>query len=434
VSIGTNFPAVSRPAPVRITDLAAPGFPAATVPIREAMAEMGATVQLREDALLADAVAQTGLEDFGDDLDDGWWRTPFSLLVRIHRDAPQLSAAGRLATYAQFVGLLKNRLLLRDYLRRHPEAAAVAVTAPIIICGLPRTGTTHLHNLMGADPALRSLPYWEANEPVPLPGEQPDQRQARTAGGLQILNACVPYFVRMHEMTTDHVHEEIALLQMAFASQVFESLGFLAEYREWVVATDQTPAYEYMKRCLAVLAHQRGAGKRWVLKSPQHLEQFAVLRRVFPDATYVVTHRDPVAVCASLATMMSYLARLSIDHPDPVAIGGFWIDRIDTVLRRCVADRELLPPDQSIDVYFDEFMADDLAMVERIYGLAGQPFGAASRGAMATYLADHPRGRHGGVVYDLAGDFGVTAAALEERFAYYTDRFPAAVRSPNASG
>jgi hypothetical protein len=414
---------VSRPEPVRITDLGAPTFPPEVTPMRDAMAEMGAGIVLDDDVLLADAVGQTGFSDFGDDLDDGWWRTPFALLTETYRHAPELSAAGRVAAYAQLVGLLKNRLYLRDFLHRHPDAAATPVDAPIIICGLPRTGTTHLHNLMGADPALRSLPYWEANEPVPVPGEEPDQRQARTAAGLDFLNAAMPHFVRMHEMTVDHVHEEIAILQMAFASQVFESLGFLGRYRDWVISTDQTPAYEYLRLGLSVLSYQRGTGKRWVLKSPQHLEQFAVLRSVFPDATYAVTHRNPVDVCVSLATMMTYLARLSIDRPDPVAIGGYWIDRIETVLRRCVEDRELLPATQSIDVRFDEFMTDDVAMVERIYALAGQPFAASSRAALASYQEGHPRGRHGGVIYDLEADFGCSHAALAERFRFYTDRF-----------
>jgi hypothetical protein len=181
-----------------------------------------------------------------------------------------------------------------------------------------------------------------------------------------------------------------------------------------------------MKLGLRVLSHQWGAGRRWVLKSPQHLEQFAVLARVFPDATFAVTHRDPVAVCTSLATMMSYLARLSLTRPDPVAIGAFWFDRIDTVLRRCVADRHLLPAEQSIDVHFDEFMADDMAMVERIYGVAGRPLAATSRAAMAQYVVDHPRGRHGGIVYDL-GDFGTDTATLAKRFAYYTEAFPQVV-------
>jgi hypothetical protein len=143
---------------------------------------------------------------------------------------------------------------------------------------------------------------------------------------------------------------------------------------------------------------------------------------VFPDATFVVTHRDPLAVTASLTTMMTYLARLNLDPVDPAFVGGYWADRLETMLRACVADRHLLPADRSIDVRFDEFMADDVAMVERIYAIAGQPFTADVRSAMDAFMKDHPRGRHGGVVYDLT-EFGIDRKERREALQFYVDRF-----------
>jgi hypothetical protein len=192
-------------------------------------------------------------------------------------------------------------------------------------------------------------------------------------------------------------------------------------WRDYYLSTDQTHTYRYLKRVLKVLQFLRG-GDRWVLKSPQHLEQFGPLSTVFPDATFVVTHRDPVSVTASLTTMMTYLARLNLETVDPKVIGGYWADRLETMLRACVQDRELLPADRSIDVRFNEFMADDVGMVERIYALAGQPFTDDVKAAMDAFMATHPRGKHGGVVYDLA-EFGVDPAERRQALQFYIDRF-----------
>jgi len=197
----------------------------------------------------------------------------------------------------------------------------------------------------------------------------------------------------------------------------------LPAWKDWYVAHDQTRHYEFLRKVLQVLQQQRPAGARWVLKSPQHLEQFQPLLRVFPDATFVVTHRDPVAVIASNATMLAYTARLSHAVVDPKYIGRYWSDRIEEMLRAGMRDHELLPAAQTIDVAFDEFMADDVAMVERIYEVAEQPFTDEVRGAMDDFMADHPRGRHGGLKYDLQGDFGIDPKERRAALKDYTDRF-----------
>jgi hypothetical protein len=171
-----------------------------------------------------------------------------------------------------------------------------------------------------------------------------------------------------------------------------------------------------------VLSWQRGRDKRWVLKSPQHLEQMPVLQATFPDATFVVTHRDPVAVTASLVMMMAYSLRMVRDEIDVAAVGRYWADRAQDLLSRCLRDRDILPAAQSIDVLFHEFMADDVAMVQRIYGIAGQPFTPEARRAMAGFMHDHPRGRHGRVGYSFA-EFGLDPAALRDTYAAYVDRF-----------
>jgi hypothetical protein len=328
--------------------------------------------------------------------------------------------------HSQLLQLLKNRLLIGDLLRRHPEIRDIEIRRPIVVCGLPRTGTTHLHNLLGADPALRSLPYWESLEPVlpeserPAPGE-PDPRRARTEMALDVLNTALPYFKRMHEMTVDHVHEEIQLLAIDFSTMLFETLAPVPSWAAHYDARDQTPSYEYLRTVLQVLQFLRG-GERWVLKSPQHLGQFTPLLRVFPDATFVVTHREPVSVTVSLATMISYSSRMALETVDPAALGRYWSARVEDLFRACVRDRDLLPADRSLDVHLDDLVADDVGTVARVYETADQPFTDEARAAIAAFGEAHPRGRHGTVVYDAAA-VGVDPAERGEALAFYAERF-----------
>jgi hypothetical protein len=231
----------------------------------------------------------------------------------------------------------------------------------------------------------------------------------------------MPYFNRMHEMTVDHTHEEIQLLAIDFSSMLLETTAPMPTWRDAYRARDQRPSYAYLRRVLQVLQWLRG-GTRWVLKSPQHLEQFPVLVETFPDATFVVTHRDPVSVTTSMVTMLAYTARLTRDRVDVAGIGHFWADRLELMLRSCAAQRDVLPAGQTIDVHFDEFMADDLAMVARVYDLAAQPFGPDARAAMREFMEAHPRGKFGTIDYDLA-QFDLDPGELRRAFAFYTERF-----------
>ena len=198
----------TRPADVRIDDLVVPSFPADAEAILSVMTTVGADLRLEPEELLGSAVEQTGLDDFG----DSRFREPLAVLCAALRTEAGLSPAGVTSVWSQLVALLKNRLLVEDVLERHPEIHALRIERPIIIAGLPRTGTTHLHNLMSSDPALRSLPYWESLEPVLPESErqrrhEPDPRIARTEQALGVLNTALPHFRRMHEMTTHHVHD-----------------------------------------------------------------------------------------------------------------------------------------------------------------------------------------------------------------------------------
>jgi hypothetical protein len=412
----------TRPPDLRIPDLSEPRYSAEVRQMMGAAVDLVGPVSLEADPLLDAARAQTGLDDFGDPL---FLERLQVLLESAARDAG-LSPFGNVSFTAFVTQTLKNRLLVEDLLRRHPEILEVPITAPIIIAGLQRTGTTHLHNLLAADPQLRHLPYWESLEPVLAEAErpaqdEPDPRELRCEQALEFQRQVIPHFNRMHEMTFDHAHEEIQLLAIDFSTMLFEAMLDLPGWRDYYLAHDQTPHYEYLKKVLQVLTWLRG-GVRWVLKTPQHIEQIGPLVATFPDATVIFTHRDPISVVASTATMIAYSRRVMRNQVDLGHFGEYWADRTETMLRACVRDRDKLPADQSMDVLFHDYMRDDMAVVRKIYALAKQPLGTNSIDAMSSYVAAHPRGRFGRVEYKLS-DFGLDPGALRERFRFYTERF-----------
>jgi Sulfotransferase family len=405
---------------VRLDDLAEPRFSAEAQQILDMMAAMAPQCPLDGDALHAKASADTGLNDFGPDD----YRERLDVYLAALREIDGLHAAGVVNFYGQLLQLLKNRLLLIDLLSRHPEIDDIELQPPVVIAGLPRTGTTHLHNLLAAAPTFRTMPYWESVEPFPLPAEagvEPDPRRTRMDVAVSVINTVMPHFALMHEMTTDHVHEEIQLLANDVSTMLFETLGDVPRWRDYYRTHDQTPHYEYLARQLKAMQFLRG-GRRWLLKSPQHLEQVPVLDRVFPGSIVVFTHRDPVPVALSMIAMLNYSARM---HRSPVPveqIAGSWIDRLDQMLTALVHDRDTIGPERSIDIRFDEFMADELRVAERVYRLAGEPFTEEARTAVAGYLAGHQRGRLGNVEmsYEM---FGLNEDSLRARFAPYVERF-----------
>ncbi len=404
---------------VRLTDLAVPEFSADVTGIFEVMGTMAEGLRLDSDQLHAMATEQTGLTDFG----PRDYTERLEVLLAAMREVDDVTPAGRLNLHTQVLQMLKNRLLLTDLLDRHPEIRDIELLPPVVIAGLPRTGTTHLHNLLSAGPTFRSLPYWESVEPFPVAAEVDDvePRRERTGQATWFADEAMPHFKRMHEMTTDHVHEEIQLLANEFSTMFYETIAEVPAWRDHYLGSDQTPHYAHLRVQLAALQHLRG-GRRWLLKSPQHLEQLPVLAAVFPGAAVVVTHRDPVSVAVSMATMVAYSARM---HRSPVPVerlGRYWADRIARMLDALVRDRDVLDPALSVDVRFDDFMADDLGTAEAVYALAGEPVTHEARAAMQGYLDSHQRDRHGRIDY-RAEDLGLDPDELKQRFAAYTARF-----------
>ncbi len=406
--------------PVQIDDLARPEFTPEVEEIRGFMTMMAADMPLDGDVLHQKARDETGLDDFGSDD----YRERFDLFLGALKEIDGLHGPGVLSFHMQLLQVLKNRLLMEQLLKDHPEIRDIELVPPVVIAGLPRTGTTHLHNLLAAGPTFRVLRYWESIEPFPMPAEagvEPDPRLGRTDMAVDFMNQAMPHFKLMHEMTTEHVHEEIQLLFNDLSSMLMETLGHVPAWRDHYLAHDQAPHYEHMRTQLQCLQHLRG-GRRWLLKSPQHLEQLPVLERVFPGLTVVTTHRDPVPVTLSMLVMLCYSARMHRTTVNTEEIVEYWVDRLDRMLQSLMRDRDAIPAERSMDVRFDDFMADDLAVTERVYALAGEPMTDEARAAMAEYLDGHQRGRLG-TVATSPEMFGLTEADLRARFAPYVERF-----------
>lgn len=374
--------------------------------------------------VLSTARAQTGLDDFGSLEFTG--RLDM-LLSEVAADANvwQTHKSG-------FVDLCVkaavNRLLIQHYWTEHPEYSDVAIERPINVIALPRSGSTHLENLLAADRRLRHLPVYLAAQPAPRPDEQPgpdgaDPRWTRSQARWQRMASSNEILAAMHEHSPDHACGENELQVPDFASYQWEWMANVPGFRDHYLSHDQTPHYSYMRDVLKAIACQFPGEQRWMMKSNQHSEQLGPLLRTYPDATVVMIHRDPVATLRSLLTMRGLALKTSQKQPDIDAHVEYWVARIETMLRRYLRDRHLVPADQLVEVMFTDIVDDDLAAAARVFERAGLPVTDESRGDVAAYLAAHPRGKSGRVVYDLEGDFGLDAAELHERFAFYTDEF-----------
>jgi hypothetical protein len=323
--------------------------------------------------------------------------------------------------------LLRNRLSLTDLIKRYPEIESIPIQKPFIVVGMPRSGTTHLVNLIAADPRRRALPYWESQEPIPALGEGPDTfgvdpRYARAKSEHDALMASAPVVAAMHDRFPEAIEEEVELLDVDLAGYVLEWHARVPDWRDYYLGLDQTRHYAYMKKVLQALTFLRGP-RTWVLKSPQHCEQLGPLMATFPDATLAFTHRDPVAVIQSAITMMAYSDRLRRKSIEPSWLLDYWSDRVHRLLSACVRDRDLVPAERSIDINFHQLNGNEIPLLEQLYRRGGVELTPQVRDRFQRYLDGNPRGKHGRINYDLQSNFGVAADELRAQFAFYFDRF-----------
>ena len=407
---------------IRIDDMA---DPVVTPAIRDARnGPPNEPDRMTVDEVLARAVADAdGLDDFGEDQS---FRERMAVTLQAWEEDAGLTRGGRITLLNHLVRVMVNRLRIEDLVKRHPEILEIKIDRPLFIAGLPRSGTTHLVNWLARDGRLRSLTLWESEEPVQLrelaPGEV-DPRELRSAEIWGAFEAMLPHMAAMHGMDAASIHEDNELLYMDLNCYSWEFQSRIPRWTDYYFAHDRTASYAYEKKVLQVLTWHRGPN-RWLLKSPQHMENLAAIKTVFPDATMVITHRDPIAVLRSLTTMLGYSDRIRRDPVDPPALARLWLDRIERLLRACVDQRGAWGPDHSADILFHEYMADQERVMRQVYNLAGLELTPDVEAQLLGYLDENPRNKHGKVIYDLEGVFGLNEAAARERFAFYYERFP----------
>jgi Sulfotransferase family len=385
---------------------------------------LGLHVRIDPDELLHGARVDTGMEHVGDDALVDRLRAQ---VAAIEADTG-LSGLGRLIVRNRLLGLLCARLRFEDFVRRYPDALELELEPPVVVVGLPRSGTTHLVNLLAADSRFRSMPWWEVVEPVPVLGDGPgrdgvDPRYLRCLADWEATKNVAPLTALMHDRPPWSIEEDCELVDLDLCSYTLEWHARVPEWRDHYFGLDHRRHYAFLRKELQVLSYLRGPS-RWVLKTPQHLEQLGPLLQTFPDATVALTLRDPVAVLQSAITMLAYGDRMRRIRIDADELAAYWVDRVERLLRAAVRDVHLIPPAQRVDVEFDTFMADDLATALRVLGAAGMEVTDQARGELAAYVAGNPRGKAGRVMYDLRADFGLEPDELYERFAFYFEAFP----------
>jgi hypothetical protein len=380
-------------------------------------------VTLCEDRLLRKAVRKAGSSDFGgDDFREGLGR-----FLRSADSEAKLSLLGRLMVQGYTVDNLANRLRLVDWRKQHPEIADEEIVAPLFIVGLPRTGTTILHALLEQDPANRSPLFWEVQFPVPPATPQTwndDPRIAQDEKILRQLYTLVPGFEAMHPMSATMPQECVAVFTMCFMSEQLQVQFDVPSYQVWLDEQDMRPTYEFYKRFLQHVQSGGVRGERWVLKSPAHLHLIDTLLDVFPDARIVHTHRDPIEVCASVASLTATLRGASTDAVDLKAIGRQQLDWWAKLIEKSLEQRRRLAhrSHQFFDVKMSETVANPLDVVRRMYAHFGYALSDQLEAKMRAFMADHTRHKHGSHTY-AAEDFGIDPERDRKPFQDYIDYF-----------
>src|SRR2546421_4597369 len=284
----------------------------------------------RHDDLMAEAMAKTGLRDFGDDS----FREGLEILVRSLRDEARLNGRGEAFLYPRLVGHLSQRLQVEDWYRRNPEIDEVPLVAPLIGLGLPRTGSTALSVLLAQDPDIRYLRQWESSEPCPPPStvRGPDPRIPQATEKNPGIKAHVP-------SAAEGPMECLDLMALDFKTHIFQAFAQIPSYSAWLLDADLTSTYLYELRVLKLL--QWGEPTRsWRLKTPAHILFLTYLDRVFPDARFVMTHRDPTDVMLSVADVYADIAGMFTDHLDRHYLARLNVEHWSVGMARAIEFRE----------------------------------------------------------------------------------------------
>lgn len=369
--------------------------------------------------LLAAASSNTGLTDFG----DPWFRAGLDVLLRALEDEARLTLVGRILARAEIQRILQNRLAVESAIRAHPEIEQHRITAPIIVTGLGRSGTTLLHDLLAQDPANRVPMQWELMYSTPPPETATygsDPRIAQVAREIEVMAEVDPAFATMHELAADLPTECIYIFAHQFATDMFVGEFNIPSYAIWSGTTDLRPAYAYHRRFLQLLQwRHRG---RWALKAPSHLAHLAQLFTTYPDARVVITHRDPLRVIGSLASLMATLHRMRSDHVDDAAMAAQIAFGFEYLVNKVMRERDAgVGAGRIVDVRYADLVGDPVATVRSLYARWELPFDDELAERIRRRLAEQGHGGDGGHRYSFDAT-GLDRADLRQKFAHYLER------------
>lgn len=371
--------------------------------------DLPAVVPLDEGSLLDHARRTTGLDDFGDDQ----WREPFGVLLRALEDEADLTLMGRLMARNDLLLFLGTRLRVADLLKRHPEILEQEIVAPMVIFGLPRSGTSILFELLAQDPDVSVPLMWEALQPCPPPETATYATDPRIEQADRLFtqwSRVVPEFATMHEMRGDIPAECDLLMASTFISAHIAALHQVPSYSAYCAQADFLPVYEYHRKILQIL-QWKNPRKRWLLKNPEHQMHLETLLAVYPDARIVQTHRDPLKCMASSTSLMGALYYMRSDAPfnaelfEHIVMGEATAARLERVMDQ--REQGVVPAANIADSRYQDLMDDPIACIESIYAHFGMTLSDPARRAMLDYLAAKPRGKFGVHAYKI--DSGRTA-------------------------
>jgi hypothetical protein len=380
----------------------------------------GAEPRLHEEALLEAARRATGLDDFG----EGPWREAFRVLLAAYDEESRLNPFGRTMVEQELGAVLRNRLAFERAFRDDPALREIAIVRPIFVLGLPRTGTTALHFLLGQDPDRQVLEYWLAAAPGPRPPRErweTDPRFRAAARGLGITYWLDPGLRAIHDLTAEGPDECRHLFLQSFLDHTFDANATIPSYTKYFEAQDMRPAYERHRDLLRWIGSS-SPGRQWVLKYPAHMRNLATLLDVYPDACIVQTHRDPAKVLPSVCSLVAGWRGIYEDWIDPAAIGRWQLDLYAGWLESAARVRARCDPARFFDLHFRELVSDPLGAIGRLYDHFGLRLTGEAERRMAAWHATNPQGRHGGHRY-RAEDYGLSTDAIRERFGDYVERF-----------
>jgi hypothetical protein len=385
---------------------------------------MTSTTNFDRDVLLAKGRERAGgLTELG----------PGEFVDGLDRFVDSLNTEGRLNDVGRYIAEerillhVKNRL---EYVRdreRHPEIAQIDVVQPVFIVGLPRTGTTILHDILNQDPANRAPLTWELMFPSPPPEAAVGNDDPR----VEACQATIPtgdmqseMFKAMHPMGATLSQECVVMMGETMCTPLFHNQLRVPSYQDWVDdGADWSAVYDFHRRQLQHLWWHK-PGDRWMLKTGAHMWGLAQLLETYPDARIVFTHRDPVKSLTSYASLTALVRSRGSDDVDPYEIAADWSARLKKMLERTMAVRSArdYPDAVFYDMYFSDFVADQFAEIEKIYDALALPMSDAGADAMRGYIADHPKGKDGIHRY-RPEEYGVDPAVVRKDFAPYIERF-----------